>query len=456
MRFSVSGLPEGLQVDPSSGLISGRIASLNPCEYTVIFHAMNRLGGTEKQFTIKVGETICLTPPMGWNSWNCWGRTVTQDRVLASARAMVEKGLIHYGWTYINIDDAWQGKRGGPYNAIQPDPAKFPDMKALCDEIHALGLKVGIYSSPWVTTYAGFVGGSSDEPDGRWSFDENSGEKMNKRLFQRTARYSFATNDAAQWAEWGIDYLKYDWNPNDRPEVQCMAEALHNCGRDLVYSLSNSGMLLNAEFYQQWANCWRTTQDLKDRWSGPGSQVNLRQVWITHEAWMEAGVRGIPGHFPDADMLVVGDVVEHNDREKPRPSRLTADEQYTHISLWALWANPLLIGCPIETMDEFTLKLLTNREVLAVNQDAKAVSGRLVYREQGIEIIVKDLADGSRVVGLFNVNEAPRVIMLEWGLLGIDGQKKVRDLWRQQDVGIFSDSFSARVPAHGVILVRIN
>jgi alpha-galactosidase len=215
-------------------------------------------------------------------------------------------------------------------------------------------------------------------------------------------------------------------------------------------------MLLNAEFYQRWANCWRTTQDLKDRWSAPGSQVNLRQVWITHEAWMEAGVRGVPGHFPDADMLVVGHVVEHNDHEKPRPSRLTADEQYTHISLWALWANPLLIGCPVEMMDEFTLKLLTNRDVLSVNQDAKAESGRPVYSEQGIEILMKDLSDGSKAVGLFNINEESRVITVDWGLLGIEGCKMVRDLWRQTDVGTFSDRFSARVPAHGVILVRID
>ena len=151
MRFEVRGLPQGLAVDPESGRITGTI--LDRGEYPVVLRASNSLGAAQKKFRIAVGDRICLTPPMGWNSWNCWAGAVDQDKVLRSARAMATSGLIDHGWTYINIDDTWQGARGGKHNAIQGNE-KFPDMKKLCDDIHAMGLKAGIYSTPWITSYA--------------------------------------------------------------------------------------------------------------------------------------------------------------------------------------------------------------------------------------------------------------------------------------------------------------
>ncbi len=157
-------MPEGLTVDAATGRITGELAGKG--EFKVVLKAGNARGSAEKKFRIVVGDRICLTPPMGWNSWNCWAGSVNQDKVLQSARAMVSSGLINHGWTYINIDDTWQGQRGGPFNAIQGNE-KFPDMKGLCDEIHALGLKAGIYSTPWITSYARFPGGSSDDPVGR-------------------------------------------------------------------------------------------------------------------------------------------------------------------------------------------------------------------------------------------------------------------------------------------------
>ena len=154
MTFSAEGLPKGLALDPRTGRITGCVKKAG--EYTVKLRAENGLGSCERGLRIVIGDKIALTPPLGWNSWNCWARDVTQEQVLSSARAMVEKGLDRHGWTYINIDDGWQGRRGGKYNAIQPN-TKFPDMKALADEIHGMGLKIGIYSSPWVGTYAAHI-----------------------------------------------------------------------------------------------------------------------------------------------------------------------------------------------------------------------------------------------------------------------------------------------------------
>src|SRR4051812_33673730 len=198
MTFAADGLPTGLSLDSNTGQISGKVDKEG--EYPATLRASNENGTVEKKFKIVIGDTIALTPPMGWNSWNCWAKDVDQEKVLASAKAMVDKGLINHGWTYINIDDSWQGKRGGDFQGIQPNE-KFPDMKGLADQIHDMGLKIGIYSTPWVTSYAGFVGGSADNEKGEWSPPANPRERIN-------GKFSFAENDAKQWAAWGIDYLK--------------------------------------------------------------------------------------------------------------------------------------------------------------------------------------------------------------------------------------------------------
>jgi alpha-galactosidase len=456
MKFRASELPKGLQVNEKSGVISGEIVDTKAGEYQITLSAENELGVDEKTFKIIVGNEICLTPPLGWNSWNCWRKDVDQEKVIASAKAMVDKGLMNYGWSYINIDDAWQGVRGGKYNAIQANPATFPDIKAMCDDVHDLGLKVGIYSSPWITTYAGFVGGSSNNENGEWDESLGTENKENKKEFWKHGQYKFDENDAAQWAEWGIDYLKYDWSPNEPESIIRMANALKNCGRDIIYSLSNEAPIEHAQLLAKEVNCWRTARDLDDVWEQGNNHLNIRQQWEYHRKWLQEGERGGPGHFPDADMLVVGDVVTTSETGKPIPSKLTADEQYTHISLWTLWNCPLLIGCPIETIDDFTMNLLTNSEVLDVHQDEVGISGKSVLIEDGIEIIVKDLSDGGKAIGLFNINEEEKVVKLTWDLVGLRGKKQVRDIWRQKDIGQFNDSFTANVRSHGVVFIRVN
>ena len=444
MEFSVRGLPAGLKVDGAKGIITGTIADKAERSYPVTLTAKNALGKSEKAFEIVQGRTICLTPPLGWNSWNCWTERVDQPKVLATAEAMVGKGLINYGWTYINIDDTWQGLRGGEHNAIQPNE-KFPDMKGLCDAIHAMGLKVGIYSTPWITSYANRCGGSSNNEDGVWSKDVPDGRSHGK--------FKFDSRDVAQWVAWGMDYLKYDWRPNDEVSTRRMARALEAGGRDIVYSLSNAAPTSLGPVLVEEVNAYRTTGDIRDAWKtglgDPSDLVGVRDIWNFHECWADFTR---PGHFPDPDMLVVGKVGWDG---TPQPTKLTPDEQYTHISLWCLWSAPLLIGCPVEEMSEFTLGLLTNAEVLAVNQDSLCAMGR-TSGDGTARVVTKPLKDGSLAVGLFNADDKPQEVGAAWGTLGIGGKKRVRDLWRQQDIGEFHGRFAAIVPAHGVVLVRIS
>jgi alpha-galactosidase len=453
LQFSVEGLPKGLNVNENTGVISGIIMDRKMGSHKVILKVKNSLGEDSKAFDIIVGNTICLTPPLGWNSWNCWGPDVTQKNVIASAKAMVDKGLQNYGWTYINMDDGWQSHRGGKHHGILADSIKFPNMESMCDEIHAMGLKVGIYSSPWVTTYAGYVGGSSDFEDGHWDQTMNDKKAKQKRTFTRVSEFTFDENDAAQWAEWGIDYLKYDWNPNEPASTIRMANALKKSGRGIVYSLSNTAPIENAALFGEIVNCFRTYGDLKDRWDGKGSHKSIRDEWIAHREWMEKGFAGAPGHFPDPDMLVIGEVNTRGGN--PQPSRLTADEQDSHVSLWSLWAAPLLIGSPIETMDDFTLNLLTNSEVLEIHQDEVAIPGKTIFYDDTMEIVVKELSDGSKAVGLFNLKSEAQVITLDWEKAALQGEKNIRDLWRQVEIGLYKDSFSANVPSHGVVLISI-
>ncbi len=221
MTFVAIGLPCGLKLDKDTGIITGKVRRKGI--YHVRLTATNAIGSDTRELRIVIGDRIALTPPMGWNSWNCWGDRVTADNILQAARALDERGLADYGWSYVNIDDGWQGIRGGKYNAIQPN-GKFPDMKALADSIHARGFKFGIYSGPWIATYAAHIGSSCDNPEGKYwwveegSVDENVKldlSKYDKGELMSFGKYSFARADASPWADWGVDYLKSDWFLND-------------------------------------------------------------------------------------------------------------------------------------------------------------------------------------------------------------------------------------------------
>ena len=446
MRFRVENLPAGLTIDTATGQITGSIKRRG--EFEVVLQAKNARGTTEKKFKIVVGDKIALAPAMGWNSYNCWADSVDQNKVLRSAKALVASGLINHGWTYINIDDTWQGKREGKDHALLANE-KFPDMKGLCDALHKMGLKAGIYSTPWVTSYAKFPGGSSDSPDGAWS------QTLATDKSWRFGKYSFAQVDANQWAAWGFDYLKYDWNPNDAPHVREMSKALRKSGRDIVFSLSNTAPFQHADDWAKWANCWRTTGDIFDSWSIPGQgyQFTISEIAFSQDRW--APFAG-PGHWNDPDMLVVGYVGWGN----PHPTSLTPDEQYSHISLWCLLSAPLLIGCDLERLDPFTLNLLGNDEVLALDQDALGKQAVRVATFGPVDVFMKELEDGSSALGFFNRDSTEQNFSFnKLSFLGFKTQVHVRDLWHQQDLPDIADTVKEplrmTIPAHGVRLFKL-
>ncbi len=422
MTFSASKLPPGLSLDPQTGQISGILKDRGVLQ--VKLRAKNALGKTERSLKIVSGDIIALTPPMGWNSWNCFGCDVTEANVRSAADAMVASGLINHGWTYINIDDCWEAGRDAAGKILANE--KFPDMKALTDYVHSKGLKIGLYSSPGPKTCAGHEGS-----------------------------YKHEELDARHYADWGFDYLKYDWcsygglvpHPDHAgllKPYQAMRAALDQAPRDIVFSLCQYGMGNVWEWGAEvGGNCWRTTGDITDTWSSM-SGIGFGQAG--HEKY--AG----PGHWNDPDMLVVGYV---GWSAKVRPTRLTPNEQYTHLSLWCLLCSPLLIGCDMTKLDEFTLNLLTNDEVLGVSQDPLGRQAGRVAKKGSCEIWAKDLEDGSKAVGLFNLGEEETSVAVTWSELGLKGKQKVRDLWRQSDLGKYSDQFQTRVARHGVMLVKV-
>ncbi|MDB6019554.1 MAG: Alpha-galactosidase [Pedosphaera sp.] len=423
MVFSAEHLPKELQLDAETGRITGSLAKAG--EYSVTLRAKNKAGDDKRTLKIVCGNQTSLTPPMGWNSWNCFAHAVDDKKVRSAADVMVATGLINHGWSYINIDDCWEGSRdkSGSIRANE----KFPVMKGLADYVHAKGLKIGLYSSPGPTTCAGF--------EASW-------------------RHEVA--DAQQYASWGFDYLKYDWCSYDQVQDKALPDrermmkpyavmnaALGKVDRDIVFSLCQYGM---GDVWQWGAqvggNCWRTTGDIIDTWSSM-SGIGFKQTG--HEKF------AAPGNWNDPDMLVVGRL----GWGKLRPTRLTGDEQYTHISLWCLLSAPLLIGCDMSQLDDFTFSLLSNDEVLAVDQDSLGQQAGCVAMNGNARVFAKELEDGSKAVGLFNLGEGAAMVKVNWSDLKITGKAVVRDLWRQKDLGQFDGEFQATVPRHGVVLVRI-
>jgi alpha-galactosidase len=378
---------------------------------------------------------------MGWNSWNCWGEHIDQRKILDAAEALVSSGLADHGWVYVNIDDGWQGRRDPVTGALQPNE-RFPDMQGLCDRIHAMGLKVGIYSTPWVKSFAGYTGGSSGEPGGPV-------RDIEKGWYVGEKTYELA--DAKQWAKWGVDFLKYDWGPMDLDSGRRMRAALDACGRDIVFNATNSAP---TEHHQQWADLceayfiWRRPaqgdNDIKDSWKSVSS-IGFRM----HE-WRQFAR---PGHWNDPDMLVVGHVGWD---KQQHPANLTPDEQRTHISLWCLLAAPLLLGCNLQKLDDVTVELLSNDEVLDIDQDERGAMGDRSRVDGDVEIWTKPLAGGDLAVGVFNRGDAPATYPLRWGEIGVaTPPKRVRDVWRRSNVAASADGVACEIPSHGCVLLRL-
>jgi alpha-galactosidase len=356
---------------------------------------------------------LARTPPMGWNSWNKFAGKVDDAAVRGVADAMVSSGMKDAGYTYVNIDDTWEAGRDAHGNITTN--RKFPDMKALADYVHAKGLRIGIYSSPGPKTCAGYEGS-----------------------------YGHEEQDAMTYAAWGIDYLKYDWcsaagiykDSEMQAVYQKMGDALLKTRRPIVFSLCQYG---RAEVWKWGAkvggNLWRTTDDIEDRWQSMDT-IGFSQFSIA------PFIR--PGHWNDPDMLEIGN------------GGMTDDEYRTHMSLWSLLAAPLLAGNDLRTMSEGTKSVLMNREVIAIDQDPEAKPVKPVSQDGRTAVLARPLRDNSLAVGLFNRGDQAAEVRVSWSALNLSGTKlRGRDLWKHQDIDLGGDHYSAQVPRHGVVLLKV-
>ena len=353
---------------------------------------------------------LAQTPPMGWNSWNKFGCDVSEQLIREMTDAMVSSGLKAAGYQYVNIDDCWQVSRDAQGNIVA-DPTRFPSgIKALADYVHGKGLKLGVYTDA-----------------GRLTCQKRPGS-LDHEL-----------QDAKTYASWGVDYVKVDWCHSEGldPEVQYakFRDALAQAGRPIVFSICNWGVKAPWRWGPKTGNLWRTTGDIIDKYDSM-SLIGFSQNGLEKFAG--------PGHWNDPDMLEVGN------------GGMNREEYRTHMALWALLAAPLLAGNDLRSMTAETKEMLTNGEVLAVDQDAKGVQGHRIWEEGPLEIWTRPLADQSQAVGLFNRSEADLKMTLDFKAIGFSGPAKVRDLWEHKDIGTVQNAYTVEVPKHGVVLVKVS
>ena len=437
--------PPGCTFHTASGTLRGQIAAAGV--YRVNFEAENPAGRAVREVRLIVGENIQLTPPMGWNSWYCFSEGVSDARIRAIADALVGRGLAAHGWNSVNIDDCWQGERSGKFGALQGNE-RFPDMKALVDYVHSRGLRFGIYSTPWISTYAGFRGGSTDGGrEERLSLPESQRLQSHQVFGRYPGLHELRVDrvgsewkvgeDILQWAEWGVDFVKMDWNPNDLPTTRRIASELRDCGRDIVLSLSNDAAEADAQELLSLAQLCGISHDIKDQWQSISS-IGFDQSRVWHQ------VMG-PGCFPDPDMLQIGAIgIPNTPNPAFLPTRLTLEEQRLQFTLWCILSAPLLLSCDIAGMDESTFRLLTNDELIAIDQDPLVAPPEIRDRGNGIVEYRKTLADGTTAIALFNRADEKRSCRLGEELRG-------RELWSGEELELCGDF---AVAPHSVRLYR--
>jgi len=361
---------------------------------------------------------LAPTPPMGWNSWNKFACDINEALVRKQADAMVASGMKTAGYRYIVIDDCWQKSRDDNGNIVA-DPERFPSgIKALVDDLHAKGLKFGIYSDAGALTCGGRPGSAGHE-------------------FQ----------DARQYAKWGVDYLKYDWCYTGTRDAEAaytiMAKALRESGRDIVLSICEWGNNHPERWAAPLGHLWRTTGDIFDGWKGTKDwshgMTDILDFQV--ERWRDSG----PNAWNDPDMLEVGN------------GGMTTTEYESHFSLWAMLAAPLIAGNDLSTMSADTLRILTNADVVAVDQDSLGVQARRVWKQGELEIWARPLKGGDQAVVLFNRGASPAGMTVDWDLLNLPAglRADVKDLWSKKVTKRVRGSYGGTVAAHGVVMVRI-
>jgi len=463
LRFQAETLPDGLRLDPATGHIRG--AAHREGDFSILVRVENRHGKAEKELLIAVGRGLALTPPMGWNSWNAWRRWVDDDKVRAAVDGLVRTGLAARGYSYVNIDSCWQGGRGGKHNAIQPN-RKFPDMHALAKYIHDRGLKFGIYSSPWTVPWGcfertavadwggpGLIGCSSGPPD-----DDYTPASIPTGQYVGVEKHE--PEDVAQWLEWEVDFLKYDWRPTDPRSLERMGRLLKESSRDIVLSICTEARLKHVETYKRWAHMWRGIPDTFDTWSSVLTNAFMSDDYHGEDWRPHIG----PGGWHDLDMLALGP--QFHTATSTCPNRLTPDEQITHMTAWALYPSPLILSCNLDDASEFELRLFGNEEVIAVNQDRLGKPAVRLREERfqspdekrprrNVRIWARPLSGDRFAVGFFNLADVPDELSLDLKTLGLCKGARVRNLWERRDLGRVCDRFVISVPAHGAQLVTL-
>ena len=362
---------------------------------------------------------LAKTPPMGWNSWNKFACNVSEKLIRETADAMVASGMKDAGYQYVVIDDCWQVKRD-ENGTIVADPERFPSgIKALADYVHSKGLKFGIYSDAGVKTCAG-----------------------------RPGSHGYEFQDARTYAAWGVDYLKYDWCNAERQDAiesyTLMSKALRATGRPIVFSLCEWGSNKPWLWAKDVGNLWRATGDIvncwdcKEKWGGMG---------VVHILDLVDGIESYagPGHWNDPDMLEVGN------------GKLTPDETRAHFAMWAILAAPLIAGNDLRSMDADTRAILTDKEILAIDQDPLGVQGRRVAKDGDREVWARELKGGYRAAALLNRAAMAQSITVRWEDLGYPATLKaqVRDLWQHKDLGSMTGFFTATVAPHAAVIVTV-
>lgn len=454
MQFEAKQLPAGLRLDPSSGIITGSLS--NNAKYNVILSAKNAFGHAERTLQIVVGDKIALTPIMGWNSWNVTEGLISETVIEETANAMVADGLRDVGYQYIDLDDQWVVSRDEAGRPVV-DPVRFPHgLHAVADYLHARGFKLGIYSTPSATTCGGYPGS-----------------------------LGYEQIDVSTWISWGIDLLKYDACSDMDYHQQLeryarMGDLLEKSGRSIVYSLSGPPAKIGEQVKAQ---LWRTAGDIRDAWhlqSGDGI-IDCFDWQFAHKDVDYGNVDVIkfqhPGAWNDPDLLVVGIYGKGASADDHAAKGATDVEYRTQMSLWAMLSAPLLVTADLRIISPAALEMLTNPEVIDIDQDALGREPTLASQQGGPqswpteqdgsspdlpktlhsaeEVWSKDLADGSKALALLNRSEQTATITARWSDLGLSSPQRVRDLWQRKDIGVFKDRFSSTVPAHGTVLIRI-
>jgi len=428
MEFTARGLPDGLVLDAKTGIITGRVD--NAGEYQVAVRVRNTHGEARRTLRLVIGERLALTPPMGYNTWNVIERDVSDTVLREMADAMVNLGLRDVGYQYINMDDWWAESERNAEGRLDPDPKRFPQgVKPVADYIHSLGLRFGLYSSPGPKMCAGSSPGT----------------------------LGHEAQDARIWAGWGVDYLKHDRCscPKGR-EIELyslMGRELACSGRSIVYSIG-----AGAAACHQWGaladgHLWRTAGDIRDTWTLPKHQAGIIECF---EKQRNLDEYQQPGAWNDPDLLVIGIYGKGRSANDLGAAGCNDVEYRSQMSLWSLLGAPLLASCDLRRITPAALEILSNPEVIDIDQDPLGKPARPCAGSCETEVWVKDLEDGSKAVGLLNRGPKSARITAKWVALGLSGKQLVRDLWARKDVGLFDTEWGCEVASRETIFLRIS